>query len=727
MMAALHFPVTAWTWLLAGLVWLGAARLAWLHWQRRDRNHRVALMEGLRLLVMLMLGFTLLQPEWILKQDQTETPVVAVLKDATRSMETRDVAMPSGYVTRAEWLSLQEQRDALAPLSAQARVLQYRLDHGNPDAPHPGTDLAASLEEILSGGGRLKAVLVLGDGDWTTGESPMGVGLQYRGRRIPVYSVAIGSESGVPDVEILTVAHPAYGLMGEQVAFPVVLANHMKEGIELPLRMYVDGTLVETRPLRLASDSEGTETFYWSPSSVGEHEIRFEVPVLPGEAVPENNRHELKIDVRSEQLKVLVVDSLPRWEYRYLRNALERDPGVEMHAVLLHPSLGPGGGRHYLREFPREAEQVAGYDVVFLGDVGIGEGGLSMEDAQHLRALVEFQAGGLVLLPGRRGEHLSWTQGPLADLVPVIFDAARPEGMGLRNEGNLALTTLGGRHFLTRLEDGDTEANRFTWERLPGFSWNCAVDKGRPGAQVLAVHSTIRNDWGRLPLLVTRPFGAGQTLFLGTDSAWRWRLGVEDRYHYRFWSQVVRWMAHRRHLAEADGARLVYSPENPELGDEISLQLMLPAASAGGGDGTVFSTLKEPDGTLSRLAFRKVEGGWGVYESSWKSRQTGDHVLSLDPKVTGADWSTSLNVRDPGAEKVGRPARPDVLRDLSQLTGGRSGGISSLNEMIEAISLLPEPQAIEQRVRLWASPWWGACLLSLLALYWILRKWAGLI
>ena len=73
----------------------------------------------------------------------------------------------------------------------------------------------------------------------------------------------------------------------------------------------------------------------------------------------------------------------------------------------------------------------------------------------------------------------------------------------------------------------------------------------------------MRNDWGRMPLLVTRSAGNGKVLFLGTDSAWRWRRGVEDKFHYRFWGQVVRWMAHQRHLSEKDGIRLSYSPETP--------------------------------------------------------------------------------------------------------------------------------------------------------------------
>ena len=63
------------------------------------------------------------------------------------------------------------------------------------------------------------------------------------------------------------------------------------------------------------------------------------------------------ISVREEELEVLVIDSRPRWEFRYLRNALERDPGVEVSCLLFHPGLPKvGGGRSYLSRFPTESE-----------------------------------------------------------------------------------------------------------------------------------------------------------------------------------------------------------------------------------------------------------------------------------------------------------------------------------------------------------------------------------
>ena len=72
--------------------------------------------------------------------------------------------------------------------------------------------------------------------------------------------------------------------------------------------------------------------------------------------------------------------------------------------------------------------------------------------------------------------------------------------------------------------------------------------------------------------LVTQTFGAGKVLFMGTDGAWRWRKGVEDKYHYRFWGQVVRWMAYQRNMAKGETMRLYYSPDQPQLGKSVTLK-----------------------------------------------------------------------------------------------------------------------------------------------------------
>ena len=47
--------------------------------------------------------------------------------------------------------------------------------------------------------------------------------------------------------------------------------------------------------------------------------------------------------------------------------------------------------------------------------------------------------------------------------------------------------------------------------------------------------------------------------------------------------------------------------------------------------------------------------------------------------------------------------------------------------MIGQIALLPEPTPIERRIRVWSEPAWGGTILFLLTVYWVGRKWAGLV
>src|SRR4029077_2446079 len=144
--------------------------------------------------------------------------------------------------------------------------------------------------------------------------------------------------------------------------------------------------------------------------------------------------------------------------------ALARDPGVEMNCILFHPGLSPGGGRHYLSAVPVTKELMSRYDVIFLGDIGIGENELTEKDAELIKGLVEQQSSGLVFLPGRRGRHLTFFKSPLKDLLPVVLDESRPDGVALQNESTLVLTTVGKRHLLPRF-DADESRNDEIWKQ----------------------------------------------------------------------------------------------------------------------------------------------------------------------------------------------------------------------------------------------------------------------
>ena len=428
---------------------------------------------------------------------------------------------------------------------------------------------------------------------------------------------------------------------------------------------------------------------------------------------------------------MLVVESVPRWEYRYLRNALSRDPGVELSCLLFHPGLSKvgGGNKDYIKQFPGSLDELSAFDVVFLGDVGLADGQLTEEDCRLLKGLVEYQASGLVFMPGWLGNEMSLADSPLGDLLPVVLDAARPEGTGTPLPGQFALTDKGRTSLLTRLADS-AEENIAVWESLPGFQWYGPVLRAKAGSEVLAVHDDVANDYGRIPLLVTRPFGAGKVLFMATDGAWRWRKGVEDKYHYRFWGQVVRWMAYRRTMAKGERMRLLFSPEQPEVGQGVSFDANVSDATGEPVQtGTVTVLVTTPSGATEtvRLAAPGEQGSWGVFSGNWTPREPGSHVLALACVETGDRLETSVFVQGVPGEAVGEAARPDVLEEIARLTQGSVATPDALQELLGALAKLPESQPEVQRLKLWAHPAVLATLVGLLGLFWVGRKWQGLI
>jgi hypothetical protein len=677
--------------ILAVLAWAAAGWLCFANWRRATHRRTAGLLEALRFILMTLLALTLLRPEYVEKLERTATPEIAILTDASDSMKTRDISLTNGIVSRQQWMARQLARPFWQPLQARAKVAVELFGEPatNQNAIN-GTDLNLALENALHRYKNLKAVVLLTDGDWNMGQSPLGAATQYREQNIPIFTVPVGRETPVPDLILDAVSAPAYGLLGEEIAVAFKVVSHL-------------------------------------PREVGNVKATVTLPVEPDEAIAENNQRSFQMAVRVEKLKVLVVDSLPRWEYRYLRNALARDPGVDLHCLLWQPGLGPGGGLDYLAAFPDSKEALAPYDVVFLGDVGLGDGELTEKDAELLKGLVEQQGSGLVFVPGRRGREATLLNGPLADLFPVELDTSKPGGVGLENEAQLMLTSTGKRHWLTRF-DSDEDKNDELWKQLPGFYWSASVAKSRPGSEVLAVHGALRNQWGRMPLLVTRPAGNGKVLFLGTDSAWRWRRGVEDKFHYRFWGQVVRWMAHQRHLSEKDGIRLSYSPETPQAGDTVFLQSTVLDQSGFPVDkGPVTGKVTSPSGRTERLDFSQIEGGWGVFKSSFTAQEAGAYKLEADSEPYGRHLITELLVSRPLIEKQGQPVNAQILGEIAALTRGANFSTGELDKMVGQIALLPEPKPMERRIRVWSEPAWGGAILLLLTIYWVGRKWAGLV
>ena len=531
---------------------------------------------------------------------------------------------------------------------------------------------------------------------------------------------------------------PTYAVVNKQLRIPFVVRSTLGQDRDVSvtltqaykgLRDNVNKQSTVTKLIRVPAMSQAQENMVWTPLATGDYTLTMRIPRDPQELIPDNNELSgFPISERKEQLKVLVVESYPRWEYRYLRNALERDPGVELTCLLFHPKLPKvGGGRSYIKNFPTTSE-LSRYDVVFLGDVGVGEKQLTVEQTRDLRQLVSAQASGLVFMPGRTGMHASLMSGPLADLYPVVLDAATPYGVGSGTQGYFALTQLGQRSLLTRLGEAE-EINRQVWRTLPGFYWYAGVKRAKAGTETLAVHNEVATASGRVPLIVTKTYGAGKVLFMGTDSAWRWRQGVEDKYHYRFWSQVARWMAYRRQMAQGESMRLFYSPDRPHVDDAVMLNANVNDPLGAPLDrGSVVVQAISPSGKTQTIRLQPGEGdAIGLFTGSFTPKESGNYRLVASSSETGAPIQTDLSVHGLNREQQGRLARFEVLDEIAKITDGKLVSVSEVRSLLDYLAALPEPEPTVHRTRIWAHPLWAGLLILLLGLFWIARKMTGAI
>ena len=126
--------------------------------------------------------------------------------------------------------------------------------------------------------------------------------------------------------------------------------------------------------------------------------------------------------------------------------------------------------------------------------------------------------------------------------------------------------------------DADPERNRAIWDALPRMPWLLA-GRAKPGATVLA---TAAPDDGAA-VIAAQPYGLGKVLWIGTDGTWRFRFRTGDRYHHRFWGQVVRWAA-AGSLA-AGNSQVRFGPVKPryEEGEGVTLQARISEGIGGVG------------------------------------------------------------------------------------------------------------------------------------------------
>ncbi len=253
----------------------------------------------------------------------------------------------------------------------------------------------------------------------------------------------------------------------------------------------------------------------------------------------------------------------------------------------------------------------------------------------------------------------------------------------------------------------------------------------RPGLKFWLCMPPNPNRFGRIPLLVTKTAGVGKVLYMGSDGAWRWREGVEDKYHYRFWGQVVRWMAYQRKMAGGQSMRLFYSPERPKTDSTLTLN-----ANVMGADGeplhmgNVQVQMISPSGKsqVIKLLPAQAEDSWGLYAGQFTPPRLVNIKLNSRRKRVVRPSKPRSKSRVLNWKRIGKPANREALSEIAAISRGQAFMLGEDSSgLFEKISKLTEPAPADQRTQLWAHPATAAAFLCLVTVFWVGRKLAGVV
>ncbi len=726
--------LSVWTVSAVALLGLAAAGLNLLPHTVLPRVTRLFL-ALLRLAGTALILLLLAQVELRLTLDRRVPPSVAVLHDASASMELVD----AGGRTRLEAAN-RAATELAARTSRRVRLAHYaftwQLDklEGSDATPRPGsTRIARALAETLQREEQIEAVVILTDGNDTGGDRGERVAPLLASRGVPVYPLLFGR----PDA-------PALGNVRLATAAPYV-----RLGDTCVLTAHVTATGVAEQTVRLALYEEGVAvalasreqvrvgpaavpvTFTVRPTAAGIKHYRIAMEGLQGAASTQRLVAEHQVEVIDARIRVLYLD-IARDERKILGHWLARDPVVELATLTRMPKggwYGQGALKHQdvSEGLPGSEADLYQYDVIVLGDIPRGDfrqGGDVGET--KLRWLTEFVArrgGGLITLGGRSVYGAGGYGGSaLAAILP--FELVAAGDSQVPGKFRVEPTVLGLSHPILQIAD-TAEANRDAWYDLPTLDGCNLVGRARAGASVLAVRP---QDGAALPLLAVQEVGKGRVLACAADTTWRWEMlrDAEAPDHYRrFWGNAVRHLAPDPRLQPGQ-PRIQRDRTNPAVGETLTLSTRLldplyqPVRQA-----ALTVQVQAPSGRHYAIYPRdgRTTPGLYTYEvtldepGDWTVRTAYKDRISTDVIRAGA---SEAELEDPRA-------RPDRMQELAALTGGACFTPDQIDELADRLGAHQRPVRQECTVPLWNLPAVLALFFVIICLDCLIRKRRGMV
>jgi uncharacterized membrane protein len=513
---------------------------------RRRNDARVVQLVSVWLLQIAMLAvvvWMILQPALQTEQLKPGENSVAIVADNSESMSYGDTKT---RLAEALELLSDSSSDATLDITPSLYALSDEaspLDTFNELQPvGSATSIADSLITILSDARSesLAAVVLGSDGIDTAGGISADKLAEIAAFGVPIHTIGVGRDAIAEDLELSQVLLPERALPASTVSARVSI-RHDRSG-EARVKIYDGDELLATEPVALQANT--TTTTAWIDIELreaGHHRLQVSVESESEEPERRNNQRAALVKVEDQQFRILYFEGEPRWEYKFLRRALETEEDIKLVSLLrVSPNKfyrqGLESPQQLENGFPTTRSELFAYDALIIGSVEAAS--FSAEQLDIVRAFVSERGGSLLMLAGPNGlGNGGWGQSSIADLLPARLPNSQVDSF-VRSKAAVVLTPQGADTQMLRLAY-TAEANEAAWRELPEIADYQSTGELKPAAMTLLSAST---DDGTMPLLMTQPFGRGHAYILASGGTWRWQMSMplEDQSHESFWRQFMR-------------------------------------------------------------------------------------------------------------------------------------------------------------------------------------------
>jgi hypothetical protein len=431
-------------WALTIALLAAAAGLGWTIWSRRKviapsmRGRRTVVVWLLESLLVCLLLFLLWQPALSIATLRPQQNIVAVVIDDSKSMSTVEDGQ-----SRKDQVLKTLNGGLIKSLQSKFQVRLYRLgDHlerieklDQLNAASPATHIGDNLKEVLADSATLPigAVVLLSDGADNTGGINLETISEIKRQRIPIHTVGYGHEQMAHDIEVTDVLLPGRSLAKSRLEAQVTFHQQGFNSGKAKLAMRESGKVLASRDILLKGEGAAqTESILFNAGDAGVKNLEFSIDPLTDEENKQNNKQTRVLNVDAAKPAILYMEGEPRWDYKFIRRAVEDDKNIELTSIVrtTQNKLLTQAANEQLEGalkdgFPAKVETLFAFQGLIFGSV---EANYFTPGQQELiQQFVDRRGGGVLFLGGRASlADGGYDKPPFSDLLPVHLPGRRP-------------------------------------------------------------------------------------------------------------------------------------------------------------------------------------------------------------------------------------------------------------------------------------------------------------